>query len=148
MYPDAAYTIAKQRGSMLVIAIFILVVMSLLVGALSRLLQNSSEAVVVEVLGTRAFYAAQSGMELELLRLFPLDASPAQCISVDPRTDANVSYSFLQVDGLNQCRVWVDCTESASAENASIRHYRLVSIGSCEAGEVKTSRVIEMEVWQ
>lgn len=58
------------------------------------------------------------------------------------------SYSFDQVDGLNQCRVWVDYTESASAENAAVTHYRLVSTGSCDAGDIQTSRVIEMEVWQ
>lgn len=49
------------------------VLMGLLVRALSRLLQNSSEAVLVEVLGSLTFYAVQSDIELEILRLFPLD---------------------------------------------------------------------------
>jgi MSHA biogenesis protein MshP len=137
----------QQGGSMLVIAIFIMVIMSVLVGGLSRLLQSSGESVVIEVLGTRAFYAAQSGMELGLVKLFPLDATPAQCSSVNPQTDS-ASFTFETLPGLNGCQVWLDCTSSPSSENAGVTHYRLSSTGSCDGGVIQSSRVIEMEVWQ
>ena len=53
----------SQRGSALIVAIFVIVVTSLLVATLSGLLRTSNESVVTEVYGTRAFTAAQSGLQ-------------------------------------------------------------------------------------
>lgn len=80
MYPDfSTFHQKKQQGSALIVAIFIIVVMTLLVAALSKLLTRSSESISYEVLGTRAFFAAQSGMEQGLAQLFPLTTPSVYC---------------------------------------------------------------------
>ena len=86
----------KQQGSALLMALFIIIVLMLLGGALMGVLSTSSEAIAQEVIGTRAYMAANSAMQAELQKLFPLNAAPAQC-------DANNAYDFssapTKVDG-------------------------------------------------
>ena len=53
----------QQQGSMLVIAIFIIVVISLLAASLSRILSSTADSVANEVYSAKAYYAADSGME-------------------------------------------------------------------------------------
>lgn len=62
-----------QQGSSLVIAIFILVVMLLLGVALTRVLSTSSETIAYEVVGARAYQAANIGLQRRLTELFPLN---------------------------------------------------------------------------
>ncbi len=62
----------NQRGSMLVISLFVIVVMGLLVLTLIRLLSASSDTLIYEVYGLRAHQAAKSGLELKLTEVFPL----------------------------------------------------------------------------
>lgn len=140
MCPDLNKNICKQSGSMLIVAIFIIVVMGILVLGLSRLLQASTETVVTEVLGTRAFYAAQSGLELGLQQLFALDAATASCSNVEQE------FPFYNIQGLINCKANVSCVQSASSENPDITHYLLKSTGSCEND--LTLRTVEIEVWQ
>ena len=66
MFPS----LMRQRGISLVLAIFVIILMSALLLALGRQLISSSKAVSVEVQGSRAFNAAQSGLELGLTQLF------------------------------------------------------------------------------
>lgn len=138
--------ISSQKGSALVIAIFISVVMLLLVGALSKQLISSSESVSYEVLGTRAFLAAQSGMESGLHLLYGLD-SAVQTSCNSPLFSKNFELSA--VDGLRQCQVQVTCTAATSSLDPSTTHFYLESIGTCgDPASIQTSRTIEMEVWQ
>lgn len=131
--------IRRQKGSMLVIAVFIMVVMGFLVLSLSRLLSGSAQAVVIEVLGTRAFLTAQSGMELGVQQLFPVGATGV-CA-------ATVSYDFEQISGLSGCEAVVQCTQSLNP-GYPVTHYKLQSTGRCGAEETKSSRTLEMELWQ
>ena len=61
---------SPQRGSSLVMALFIIVLMSILLLALGRQLISSSKSVSIEVQGNRAFNAAQSGLQLGLTHQF------------------------------------------------------------------------------
>ena len=63
----------RQSGSALVIAIFVLVIMTLLGSALIRMQSSSAETVVYEVMGTRAYAAAQTGIQWQLKEVFPLN---------------------------------------------------------------------------
>ncbi|OGO80612.1 MAG: hypothetical protein A2203_11945 [Chromatiales bacterium RIFOXYA1_FULL_46_5] len=138
--------ISKQHGSALVVAVFIIVVMLLLVGSLSRQLLSSTESVSYEVLGTRAFLAAQSGMENGLQRLYALDA-PIQTNCASPLFTQNFETSA--VDGLRQCQVQVNCTAAVSTLDPVVTHFYLESIGTCgDAASIQSSRTIQMEVWQ
>ena len=60
-----------QRGSAIMIALFVIVIMALLAAAMGRFLVDSGEKNTVEVRGVRALMAAQSGLEIALYRLYP-----------------------------------------------------------------------------
>ena len=66
---------AKQQGSALMLALFVIIVLTLLGGSLVKILSTSSEAIAQEVIGTRALMAANSAMQAELAVLFPLNAT-------------------------------------------------------------------------
>lgn len=171
MCPDySAIHLKKQQGSALIIAIFIIVVMTLLVGALSRLLSSSSENTIYEVLGTRAFFAAQSGIEQGLAQLFPVSANSTYCeIGVDGRSPAvnppdalNIrvnsglagiaeeqTQGFNNIAGLQGCSYTLNCTSGRKVDDDSaVRYYQLISTGYCKAGAVESQRTLEIEVWQ
>ncbi|MFD2167780.1 hypothetical protein ACFSJY_16120 [Thalassotalea euphylliae] len=144
-----ANSLQRQGGSILVLALFILVVMFLLGAALARLLSSGAEATAYEVLGTRAFQAANSGAQLKLLDVFPLDtATPQNCSAGDattPTDSATNNYSFVNVDGLNNCSATVSCNMQ---EVDGVYYYQLTSTGQCvidSAEGVTTSRTIELE---
>ena len=64
---------SNHSGSALVIAIFVLVIMTLIGSALIRMQSSSAETVVYEVMGTRAYAAAQTGIQWQLTEIFPLN---------------------------------------------------------------------------
>ncbi|WP_213995016.1 pilus assembly PilX N-terminal domain-containing protein [Arsukibacterium sp.] len=133
-----ASTKTSQQGSALVVAVFIIVVMLAIVLALSRILLSSSDSVVYEVQGTRALFAAQSGMELALTELFPRSGT-ANC--------SNWTFNFATA-GLTGCEAQVQCTAQAIASPQLSQLYQLQSTASCNANEFITSRSIELEVRQ
>ncbi|HEY9042195.1 MAG TPA: pilus assembly PilX N-terminal domain-containing protein [Rheinheimera sp.] len=136
MYPEQN----KQRGSALVIAVFIIVVMLALVLGLSRLLTSSSETIVYEVQGSRALFAAQSGLEIALPKLFPLGSTK---VTTCP---ANISDPISFSDtALNGCKVVVMC-EAFPEEPEVAEVFRLSSRSECIANEFTTSRSVQIEV--
>ncbi|MDF3124917.1 pilus assembly PilX N-terminal domain-containing protein [Rheinheimera sp. 1928-s] len=153
MYPDfSTFHPKKQQGSALIVAVFIIVVMTLLVAALSKLLTSSSESISYEVLGTRAFFAAQSGMEQGLAQLFPLTTPSTYC-AIPPAADrisATDVVVSLSGNGLQGCSFTLSCDAGrASPDAAETIYYQLTSTGTCgDPASVQTSRTIEMEVWQ
>lgn len=128
-----------QRGSALVIAVFIIVLMLALVLSLSRLLMSSSESVVYEVQGTRTLFAAQSGLELALPQLFPLGSVTAGCAVL------SASYTFNGA-ALQGCSAAISCSEYADPSPGATPLYRLSSTASCVAGGFSTSRTVQIEV--
>lgn len=130
-----------QAGSSLVMALFIIVLMSILLLALGRQLISSSKSVSIEVQGNRAFNAAQSGLQLGLTQLFPIPLnSTASCVSVA------ASFSFNQ-PGLQNCQAVLRCFQVNNPDLPTRPLYRLTSTGSCQAGEIKSSRVVVMEAY-
>lgn len=132
-----------QRGSALVVALFVIIVMSLLGTALVNMQSTSSEAIAQEVLGTRALAAARSGMQRQLSILFPIGARAAQCAAFYEQD--------FTVEGLQNCSVEVTCEQYA--RNDDIGYYRLTSTGTCGSGTVESdsastvvsSRTIQVE---
>ncbi|GAB2909775.1 type II secretory pathway component [Rheinheimera gaetbuli] len=134
MYPK----LQAQRGSALVIAVFIIVLMLALVLSLSRLLISGSESVVYEVQGTRTLFAAQSGLELALPQLFPL-AGPADCGAVTN----SINFSGAALQG---CSTQISCNAYSDPTPGATPLYRLSSTASCVAGGFTTSRTVQIEV--
>jgi len=140
----------KQRGSALLLTLFILIVLILLGSALMRVLSTSSEAIAQEVIGTRAYMAANTAMQAELQKLFPLNNVVLQC-------NANATYNFSasgsNIDGLFHCSAATTCSNYATHPTTNEEFYRLTSTGKCASsalqsdskGVVVSSRTIQVE---
>lgn len=131
----------KQHGLSLVIAIFILVILSLLGAAMINILSAGTESVAREVLSTRALFAAESGAQRKLNEIF--DPGGA----VQPDLCANVSDTYTQVDldGIQGCstlEVVVDC---ARAFVNDINYFTITSEASCGPADSPAVRRIQVQ---
>lgn len=148
MCPNASQHKAKQNGAALAIALFVLLVMSLVGLTLVRSLNDTASAVASDVLGTRAQLAASSGVQSLMVELYPLNASfdssvcPARTSSEPPVIR---NYNFT-ADGLTQCSARVRCNQLDLTSPYSGTHIRIIADGSCEGGSMVYSKRILVEV--
>nr|WP_286262980.1 hypothetical protein [Thalassotalea atypica] len=137
-------------------AVFIMVVMLMLGVALVRMLSSSAETIAYEVLGTRAYNIANTGLQAKMAEIFPLGADALRCNGgststlVDGAAPAAtvtlVDYkpSLANVEGLRNCTV-TQLTCSNFKQDAVV-YYQLSSVGECQIdGANKTSRTIVVE---
>ena len=128
----------KQKGSMLVLAIFVLVVFLLLGMGLSNIVSKGEETLAYEVIGIRAYAAANTGAESALQVLFPLNLTPTSCTVVN-----NTSLDLSNTTGLNNCKVKMTCTEFIAA---GITYFSVTSTGECPLDQgVFISREVVVE---
>jgi MSHA biogenesis protein MshP len=119
-----------QRGFSLATALFVITVMALLAVMIFQLVRNNAETTQEEILLVRAFYAAESGIQFELNKVFPPDGSGGGC------PVAASDYNFGD-EGLNACSAHVECTGLVVSGDT---YYTVESTGSC--GDV--SRTIQV----
>ncbi len=146
--------IAKQQGSSLVLALFVIIILSLLGSVLMRMISTSSETVSQEVLGTRAYMAANSAMQAELQILFPLNTiSSTSCDTTFTNKPYDLQTNFNEdIPGLYDCRAKTSC-EHYYTDLDSTKYYRLTSTGECGSGVmnanskdiVVSSRTLQVE---
>lgn len=129
----------RQRGSALVIGIFVITVMFLLASALININKAADSGLTQEVWGTRALAAANSGADAALAQLFPLNA-PASA----PPTCASVASAWAPPDvvGFHACSVSLSCTAYSVGTTTQ---YRINSKAVCESGDTRVSRQVEVE---
>jgi len=141
---------SKTKGSALMMALFIMIVLILLGSALMRVLSSSSEAIAQEVIGTRAYMAANSAMQAELQKLFPLNNAALQC---NPTFTYDFSSTGSGVDGLFHCTAATTCSHYATHPVTGELFYRLTSTGKCASANLESdskdvvvsSRTIQVE---
>lgn len=124
MCPDTPTMVRSQRGSAILIALFVIVIMALLAAAMGRFLVDSSEKHTVEVRGVRALMAAQSGLEIALYRLYPSGQWQGQACGP-------LTFTFTEA-GLAGCKASVSCTKlPVSVAGVTQTGYRFSSEGRC-----------------
>ncbi|MFQ2701634.1 MSHA biogenesis protein MshP [Aeromonas caviae] len=124
MFPRPPRRLVHQRGSAIMVALFVVVIMALLAAAMGRFLVDSGEKHGVEVRGVRALMAAQSGLEIALYRLYPSGQWQGQACSP-------LTFTFTEV-GLAGCQASVSCTKlTVSVAGATQTGYRFSSEGRC-----------------
>jgi MSHA biogenesis protein MshP len=143
----------NTQGSALVIAIFIIVVMTVLGLALVRMLGASSESVAYEVIGTRAFATAQTGVQWAGREIFPLGTGTARHCDGSTVSESNTSFvspknlippsSISNNDGLVDCQISTLTCDDLKYEG--VAYYTITSTGQCNVGEIITSRTIVIE---
>lgn len=129
------------------IAIFIIIIISLLGAALISLQRDSAKGSSYEVYAARAYLSAYSASEVALMTLFPLgssDASTTNCSEVIPLAEITVT---LNNDvGFNGCSAQYSC-QTLPASSGIATRYKIQSTATCESGsEINTRRQITVEV--
>lgn len=128
----------RQRGFLLPVALFIIVVMGFAALALTRTTSQTNVSAVQELVSTQALYAAESGVQAALSELFYPDASSRE--AVDNRcTGLYQSPDFSGVNGLNICSVEVQC------ELIEPGAYQLSSQGSCGSEGIRAERELQVQ---
>ena len=118
-----------EKGSALVLVIFIMVVLALLLAALAYITAQSNQNTAYQIASTRAYWAAQSGAEWGTCQIAPATGSAAsQCFSPNPARPGIGS-----IPGLGGCSATVACS---SASTASTTSYQITSQGICPAGDL------------
>lgn len=130
----------RQKGSALIVAIFIIIVLSALGAALVNMLESSQEAVAYEVLGTRAYTAAQSGAQWQLGQIF----RPGSTSDIVNSCSVDSPPSINSIDGLNGCAI-VDPMICNEFEHEGVRYFTIISTGECKIDGEITSRSVEVQ---
>jgi MSHA biogenesis protein MshP len=160
MFPSSqgAFTINAQRGFLLPLALFIIVVMGVLVLTISRTSIQSQTAVVQELMSLQSFYAAESGAQRGMKAIF-FDVAGRQAAD-NACSVMNLNPDYSSVDGLNACTVTVTCScryqngNTCVAGNAANyapdasadllkSFYTINSVGRCGEREYRAERSIQ-----
>ena len=146
--PHKPYLIQKrslkqQSGSMIVVAIFVIIIISLLGAALISLQRDSAEGTSYEVYASRAYLSAYSASEIALVALFPLNSSAANATNC---TGADIAVTLGSDIGFHGCSANYQCQILLPANSASLpTRYRVVSTAVCENAQTVTRRQIMVE---
>ncbi|WP_299805454.1 MSHA biogenesis protein MshP [uncultured Shewanella sp.] len=144
---------SKQTGSALVIGIFIITVMFLLAATLINILDDADQEISLEVWGTRAFAAANSGADRALATLFPVDGSGGSC---NAQTTWNIG-SDTNLVGFHGCDVVMTCSAvTTNLPQNNMTQYLVTSTATCSTGQcdsgsdsdascIRVSRQVEVE---
>ena len=125
--------LGRMQGSMLMIAIMVILVFGILTAGMARLLSASGDQVGYEILGSRAWATANSGLEWGLYKLTRQWSSCATLASTAPA-------GTLDSSGFPHCQLVLDCTLLAlSAGNSTL----LKATGVCDNGELTVQRKVE-----
>ncbi|MGF1700071.1 MshP protein [Photobacterium makurazakiensis] len=131
---------SRQRGSALIVSIFVITVMAVMASAMIKIDWSSQDTTSREVFATRAWYAAHSGNEYMLSKLFPLgevSSKPEYC----KEYTGELSPSLFNCQALK-----LVCTkhEYGSAESKKYK-YQLEATATCGTGMFETTRT--QEAW-
>ncbi|MFT2092265.1 pilus assembly PilX N-terminal domain-containing protein [Paraglaciecola sp. 2405UD69-4] len=129
---------SKQKGSMLVMALFAIIVLSLLGLTVTRLLSSTTNSVVYEVLGQQALNAARTGMECKISEQFPISGA-VNCSDPD-------SKDLSGIPGLNNCSYTTSLDNFTVVDGGkSFNYSKFSSTGQCSGGLVIVSRTIYVD---
>ena len=141
---NSSFQYKGQQGNMIVMAIFVIVVISLLAVALIKTISASSNTTIHQIYGLRAQQAAQAGVQTLLQASFAVDGSATPC-----NTTATSPASFSNVGGLNACAYQASCvTETVSFANVDRLYFKFSSTGSCLINDNVVSRTISVDAMQ
>ncbi len=150
-------TVNRQRGFLIPLALFIVVVIGSLALVIARTSTQTNTASVQELLSVQTFYAAESGTQRGMQILFFPDASVRQ--DADTRCVAmNQTFNFAGIVGLQHCTAQISCScrynnntacAPATAANYSdttsvpTSFYTVTTLATCGQGSYRADRTIQ-----
>ena len=154
----------RQRGFLLPLALFILVVMGVLALTISRTATQSNTASIQELTNIQSFYAAESGAQRGMQALFltttTRSATDLACANMA------INHNFAGVNGLQMCSVTVSCScqyqEGGVCAHGTVANYlptssvgvtksfyTIRSVGTCgPADHYRAERIIEVGAYR
>jgi MSHA biogenesis protein MshP len=134
--------IKYQAGGALIVAIFIILIMSLLGTGLAVLQRDSAKGVIYEVYGARAHLSAYSANEIAMLSLFPTDTTKAAvCLGEDKKIVVELTADTV---GFHDCDdVYYTCHITTSEAG---KIYTIQSVAICQNKEISVRRKITTKV--
>ena len=143
-----AAKVKRQQGNMIIMAVFIVVVMSLLATNLIRIKWSNQDTLTRENLGTQAWFLANSASEWALTRLYPIggDGSLSElatnCTAINNNTTAGADLA----DELPCNEPIISCTAPEATLPDDLKYYRITTQAVCSSGSIfQVQR--EQEVW-
>lgn len=136
-------SLKQQQGSMLVIALFVIIVLGFLAFAMIQITDNSNRATVFEVYGTRALNAANSGAEHTLNSILGPNGVQV-CPDETVPSMQDIIEELPDIASFNGCTLDISCSRFDVTET-SLRHFRIRSLASCSAGDFNTQRSVSVE---
>ncbi len=125
------------------LAIFVIIIISLLGAALVSLQRDSAKGASYEVYAARAYLSAYSASEIALVSLFPLNSSAADATYC---TGADINVPLDADIGFHGCTANYQCQALIPANSASLpTRYKVVSTAVCENSQTVTRRQISVE---
>lgn len=138
---------SRQAGWLMPAAAFIIVVMGLLAAGMTRVGSQTSIASVQEQVSIQTFYAAESGAQYAMNRLFYDSASAITRTSAANACAAvNGSTLNLNAPGMLACQVGIVCQESVDAANTT-SFFSIGSAASCGTGSITAARAVQVSAW-
>ena len=131
----------QQQGSVMVIALFVIVVLAMLGATMAQITMASNQTVISDMAGLHAKNAAQVGLETLAAQSFPLSNPIAVC-----NTTVTAPANFTNIPGYANCDFRAQCT-TTSVMKGSAEHYfyRFTSTGQCDVGNTIVSRTLSFE---
>lgn len=140
MSPELTAIGYKQKGFGLPFAIFVIVILAMIAAAITQLETDSSESVVFDVQSTRAFLAANSGVQIGMNRLYPPGLTANDCTHAYFNATPSISFNSA---GLENCTASVTCVaDSVGGDD----FFSLISLGKCGANLDLAMRIVEVRV--
>lgn len=134
--------VKKQSGSALVLAVFIIIVISLLGASLVSLQRDSAESASYEVYAARAYLAAYSAGEIALMELFPLGSTAVDSSACSTTGTSVTLPDDSETAGFHGCTAVYSCSITSSAVAT---RYKVVSTATCQSNLIITRRQITVE---
>lgn len=129
----------RQQGSMLVVSIFIVVVISLLAASLSRILSSTSDSIVDEVYSAKAYFAADSAMEYGMYQVLRNN----QTCAIFPDLATDIPFDISSESGLENCQTTVSCV---SIVTDTTNQFYLNSSAICGGDKIVAQHQVEAEI--
>ena len=134
---------SSQQGSVLVVAIFVIVVMGFLATSLVQVQWSNHDTLTRKQLGTQAWLLAHSANEWALTQVYPLTVSPAVSTSVSTvcnTLNANqVSSGMSTICSVDQ----LTCSQISVLDDVGF--FKIESTAICGSGINQVQRI--QEVW-
>lgn len=138
----------RQRGNMVIISVFIIVVMGLLATNLLRIKWSNQDTLTREYLGTQAWFLANSASEWALTELYPIGQTSELADLATSCTAININTTAVSqlATGLPCGAPSVSCTPPAAALPDELKYYQITSQAICSSGTIfQVQR--EQEIW-